>query len=393
MWDIMPRRTILAGTALAMLAACDGTPLDFDMRGRMGADFDTSQAARSIVAERPRPDNRGIISYPNYQVAVARRGDTLAALAARIGADPTDLARHNGIQTDDTLRRGEVIALPRRVAEPSPDTGARTTGPIQPPAGVSITDLAGSAIERAEDTPLRTAAAAPAPQTGVEPVRHQVKRGETAFTVARLYNVTVRSLAEWNGLDSSFTLREGQYLLIPVVEAIAEAPDRSPRPGSGSPTPVPPSAAQPLPQETTQAAAEPVEDVPTSPDLGAQQSAPATTARMGFPVEGTIIREYAKGRNEGIDISAPAGTPIKAAQSGRVAAITTDADKVPIIVVKHPNDLFTVYANVGDISVEKDEAISRGQVLGKVRSGSPSYLHFEVRNQSLESVDPLPYLQ
>ncbi len=58
----------------------------------------------SARAERPRPDKRGIISYPNYQVAVARRGDTLSDVAARIDMPADNLARYNGLRPDDQLR-------------------------------------------------------------------------------------------------------------------------------------------------------------------------------------------------------------------------------------------------------------------------------------------------
>ena len=80
-------------------------------------------------APRPEPDNRGVISYPNYQVAVARRGDTLEDVAARVGTDAAALARYNGLQVNDPLRAGEIIALPRRVAEPSPATGSPSCAP------------------------------------------------------------------------------------------------------------------------------------------------------------------------------------------------------------------------------------------------------------------------
>ena len=116
---------LLAGTAILMLTACSDQPLDFDLRGAFGNAPSTAEAAANATANRPEPDSRGIISYPGYQVAVARRGDTVASLASRIGVDPRELARYNGIQTGDLLRDGEVVALPGRVAEPS-------GGPITP---------------------------------------------------------------------------------------------------------------------------------------------------------------------------------------------------------------------------------------------------------------------
>lgn len=375
---------------LALLAACS-EPLDLDMRGVLNGGFTTADVARDAAAPRPDPDNRGVISYPNYQVAVARRGDTLARLAARIGLPADELARYNGVQTGDPLRAGEIIALPRRVAEPSPDTGAATTGPIRPPSDIDITTLAGNAIERSQPTPP----AQQAPQaTGIEPIRHQVKRGETAFTISRLYNVSVRSLAEWNSLDSNFTLREGQFLLIPVVtEAPAARSDAPPPPGTGSPTPEPPSASTPLPEETPAPAAQtpPPSQEPVA-DVGPQTSASASDAAMRFPVEGSIIREYAKGRNDGIDIGAPVGSSVRAAASGQVAAITRNTDGINILVVRHPDNLLTVYTHVDEISVDKGDAVSRGQSIAKVAAFDPPRVHFEVR-KGFDSVDPMDYLR
>ena len=398
------RRIILTGTAIGLLAACD-RPLDFDLRGNFGNNtLDTAEAARQPVANRPAPDARGVISYPNYQVAVARRGDTLSDVAARVGVDAEELARFNGIRPADQLRPDEVIALPRRVAEPSPATGG--SGTILPP-GVDITTLAGSAIDRSDASAVQTSAlpanshirpaqtAAPAAQVRIEPTRHKVTRGETAFTISRLYNVSVRSLAEWNGLGADYTIREGQYLLIPVPDTAAPAqPVQTAAavtaPGSGSPTPTPPSAAQPLPAETPKPAAAPA-PAPATPDLGASQTASASRAQLAYPVQGKIIRDYATGRNDGLDIQAAAGTPIMAAEAGTVAAITTSADQIPILVIRHPDNLLTVYANVDKITVKKDDTVRRGQQIAAIRSGASNYVHFEVR-KGFDSVDPTPYL-
>ena len=377
-------------SVLALLAACS-EPLDLDMRGLINGGFNTADAARAATAPRPQPDDRGVISYPNYQVAVARRGDTLAQLAARVGLPADELARYNGVQTGDPLRAGEIIALPRRVAEPSPETGAISPGPIRPASEIDITTLAGDAIDRSAPTP---ATERPTPQTGSEPIRHQVKRGETAFTISRLYNVSVRSLAEWNGLDSSFTLREGQYLLIPVVTAAVSTQEDTTRlPGTGSPTPEPPSASQPLPEETPAAAATTTATAAAPiANLGKQTGASASNAAMSFPVQGSIIREYAKGRNDGIDIGASVGTTVKAAASGQVAAITRNTDGINILVIRHPDNLLSVYTHVDNITVAKGDAVSRGQSIAKVADFEPSRVHFEVR-KGFDSVDPMGYLR
>lgn len=391
-----PARLLMAGTAMALLAACEG-PLDFDLRGNFGNALSTSDAARQATGERPEPDNRGIISYPGYQVVVARGGDTVAEVANRIGANAEELARYNGVRPDDVLRKDEVLALPRRVAEPSPATGAEGTGPIQPPSSVDIERIAGGAIDRAatakvETTELpKTESAKPTEkvQVGIEPIRHKVVRGETAYTISRMYNVSVRALAEWNGLGPDFKIREGQHLLIPVPDASAPpAAARTSQPGQGSATPTPPSAKQPLPAEKTTPAAK--ASAPSgAPDLGKTQS---SSARMDMPVNGSIVRDYKKGKNDGIDIAAASGTAVRAAASGTVAAITTDADQVPILLIKHADNLLTVYANLDAISVKKGDSVKRGQSIGKIRTGKSNYVHFEVR-KGFDAVDPTPYLQ
>ena len=118
---------------------------------------------------------------------------------------------------------------------------------------------------------------------------------------------------------------------------------------------------------------------------------PAASAKLVTPVDGTIIRGYSKGRNEGINIKAPAGTAVKAADAGTVAAITKSAEGVPIVVVRHADNLLTVYANVADVSVAKGDSVSRGQSIAKLRGGNDNYVHFEVR-QGFDSVDPAPFL-
>ena len=69
------------------IIGCSGD-FDFDMRDQLGGRLDTSSAANSAVANRPDPDERGVITFPNYQVVVARNGDKIGDLAERISADP-----------------------------------------------------------------------------------------------------------------------------------------------------------------------------------------------------------------------------------------------------------------------------------------------------------------
>lgn len=415
---VITLRPTMAAIALATLAGCSPNGFDMDVRDSISNNgFDTSGVVPRSVEGRPTPDARGVISYSNYQVAVARHGEKVGEIAARVGLSAEELASYNGLPLDTPLRNGEIIALPRRVAtsEPAPvQTAERLPQPAIPAAApapterIDVSSLDDVPMPRDEPrgtpAPAPAPAAAPVPQrtpspapSSPDPVRHRVERGETAYTIARLYDVPVSALAEWNGLAGDLSVREGQYLLIPVVTAGARsAPAALPQsaPGAGTPTPVPPSAARPLPPED-----EPVAvpaPAPPSPEMKTEvteASKPAASSgRMSFPVDGPVIRPYQKKKNDGIDIGATAGTPVRAAADGEVAAITRDTDQVPILVLRHPGNLLTVYAGVDAISVSKGQKISRGQTVAKVRGGTPSFVHFEVR-EGFESVDPVPYLQ
>ena len=392
------RTVFLMSTATAFLAGCsmdNMKNLDFDLRGNQ---YDTSEAVEKAMQKRPKPDSRGVISYPTYQVVVAKRGETVGSIAQRLGLNPESLAKYNGLRQDEKLSDGVIVALPSKVqATEALEAPAPVTTTSAAQDAVDVTALAQSAIDAADDSPAKAAPVTQPTKASIksdpkiEPIRHKVARGETAFTIARLYDVTVRSLADWNSLDANFTVREGQYLLIPLPADAGAAPAAATAavsaPGTGSATPVPPSATKALPSPETkeQASAKPAEAKATT-------VATPSGGRMTYPAQGKIIREYVKGKTDGIDISAPVGSSIVAADAGTVAAITADANQVPIVVVKHPNNILTVYANIGDITVSKGASVSRGQTLGKVRDGNPSYVHFEVRN-GFESVDPLTYLK
>ena len=386
------RAALFLGTGLAV-AGCSapGGGFDVDLRRSQAG---TASAARGPVEPRPRADDRGVISYPTYQVAVSRRGDTPVEVARRVGVDPARLASFNGLPADIVLGAGEILALPGRVPEPSPATGSVVTGPIRPPGSVDITTLAGAAIDRASPVEANPGVPRTTPSAAVsgrEPVRHRVERGETAFSIARLYGISVRALAEWNGLDADLTVTEGRFLLIPVVStAQGLQPAAESRPGAGSAAPIPPSAARALPADEAPAPRTSTEVAAAAP--AAPEPAPATAAsraRLAAPVAGAVNRTFAAGRNDGIGFAAPPGSDVRAAEAGTIAAITEDTNGVPIVVIRHADGLLTVYAGISDLSVTKGDAVTRSQPFAKVRDGGA--LHFEVRD-GFEAVDPADYI-
>lgn len=373
--------SLVLGASLLVLAGCvDTSTLDWDLRD---GGQSTAAAALQATAAAPVPDANGIVSYPDYQLAKARRGDTVAGMAARLGLNPQQLATTNALRPTDPLREGELLLLPNRVAAvPQPAT-------MLPGGRLDVAAIATTALDSAGPTPVAPAPSAPIAN---QPATHRVARGETAFTIARTYNVSARALADWNQLGPDMGVREGQTLIIPIATAAANPEPTPTPPGAGTPTPVPPSAARPLPDEEVEAASAAPRATPPSPALG-QQATGASAAKMVMPVQGRIIRGYDRRTNQGIDIAAPAGTPVKAADAGSVTVISADTNGKGIVILRHAGNLLTVYVGVADVSVARGAQVSRGQEIGKVAAGDPAFLHFEVRNTSKESFDPMGYLQ
>ncbi|HET9070091.1 MAG TPA: M23 family metallopeptidase, partial [Amaricoccus sp.] len=212
-----------------------------------------------------------------------------------------------------------------------------------------------------------------------------VEPGETAYSVARLYGVSVTALASWNGLGPDLALREGQELLIPIVSdanRISSSASLETQPGQGTPVAPPPSAAAPLPADITAA----VE--PESPNLGALRTPPG--GRLSPPVSGKIARPY-DGKN-GVGFAVPAGTPVKAAAPGEVAMVSEALGGLgAIVLVRHKDDLITTYSTLADVRVQEGETVRAGQVLGVVAQRDDAGLQFDVF-RGVESVDPTPYL-
>lgn len=381
---------VLGVSALALTGCIDTGALDWDLRNNGG---DTSNAARQATAAAPTPDGNGIISYPDYQLATARRGESVASMAGRLGVSPEALARANALRATDPLREGEMLLLPDRVAAaPQP---AVIGGSALPSGGgsVDITSIATTALDTASPVTKPAGATSPTASKPIDgqPLTHRVARGETAFTIARTYNVSAKALADWNQLGSDMAVREGQTLIIPIATAAAPDPEPVPTPpGAGSPTPEPPSAKKPLPDEKTEAAATKPKATPPSPDLGAEKTTPS---KMAMPVNGKIILGYDAKKNQGINIAAAAGSPVVAADAGTVTVISADTTGKGIVIVRHAGDLLTVYVGVANMAVKKGDKVKRGQAIGKVAAGDPAFVHFEVRNTSKQSFDPVGYLQ
>jgi len=95
-----------------------------------------------------------------------------------------------------------------------------------------------------------------------------------------------------------------------------------------------------------------------------------------------------------MDIAAPTGTPIRAADGGRVAIAGWVGGYGNYTCIQHTGSLSTCYGHQSAIRVSVGQQVSKGQVIGAVGSTGHStgpHLHFEVRVNG-SAVDPLLYL-
>lgn len=197
-------------------------------------------------------------------------------------------------------------------------------------------------------------------------IYHVVGRGENLFRIGKAYGVDYHDLARRNGVADPGRIDVGQRIFIPgatrrlPVEIIA-------------------------PMSASEQAPEPRE-------------LPTGAARFRWPMQVGLLTSRFGPRNgtfhDGIDISAPEGTPVYAARGGRVIY----SDQIPgygnIVIVEHGDGLSTVYAHNERNEVSQGDSVRQGEELSRVgrtgRTTGPN-LHFEIRSQNVAR-NPLFYL-
>lgn len=141
--------------------------------------------------------------------------------------------------------------------------------------------------------------------------------------------------------------------------------------------------------------------VEPAPPAASQATGPVAGADGGpefrWPARGRIIQAFkgGSGGNDGINISVPEGTSVRAAEGGVVAYAGSELKGYGnLVLIRHPNGFVSAYANNGQIDVKRGETVKRGQEIAKSgQSGNVSspQLHFELRKGSTP-VDPTQYL-
>ena len=358
-------------------------------------------------------------------------GDTIYSIANRVHKPSTKILAANHLPSGTALKVGQKLLIPDATTA-ALDTS--TTGSISTDTPLEKTPSPGKTPKHETVAVLPTvpqvkgkatakdavATAAPAKPTTVKSKvsagSYAVASGDSMYSIAKKNGISVAELKAANTVEDG-KLKIGQTLKIPAKGAAVVA---SAKPvanlgidpivtGSAATstkkklgpvvddTPAPAPAKVPVAAPATpsnEAIAEAEKDTAAAPDA-------TGISKLRWPVRGRTLTSFGQSgdgghANDGVDISVPNGTPVKAAENGVVIYAGTGLkDFGNTVLVRHENGLVTVYGNNGEISVKRGEKVKRGQELAKSgMSGNTKVpkLHFEVRKNSTP-VNPTGYLE
>jgi murein DD-endopeptidase MepM/ murein hydrolase activator NlpD len=193
---------------------------------------------------------------------------------------------------------------------------------------------------------------------------YTVKRGDTLHHIAQRYGVSVATLMSANGISNPRALEVGQVLTIPGYTSYG-AIDNFGLGGNGS---------------------------------NFDYSSERPTRIFAWPVEQGQISSGFGIRNgtmhDGLDIAAPAGTPVHAAEGGTVIYSGRLRGYGNVIIVRHDEHYVTVYGHNSENLVHEGDTVARGQRIGNIGDSghtTGANLHFEVRRDNIAR-NPLAYL-
>jgi murein DD-endopeptidase MepM/ murein hydrolase activator NlpD len=304
-----------------------------------------SVPAAPAPAYTPVNDSTGSIARSQKITVTLKKGETVHTLAKRYGVTTAAILRENNFADANRVRPGTRIVIP-----------AHTQSAQMSPAHGST---------------------------------HVVASGETLYSLSRRYHISHTQLAQANGLNSSTPLRVGQRLTIPG-QAVASAPAHRAEPA-------PQKVAENAPPADNVASVKPIE--PVEPQTPKSASAANGTLSFRWPVKGRVISSYGSKpngqQNDGINISVPENTAVKASEDGTVAYAGNELKGYGnLVLIRHASGYVTAYAHNSEILVHRGESVKRGQVIAKAGQtggvASPQ-VHFEIRKGS-SPVDPTQYL-
>ncbi len=217
---------------------------------------------------------------------------------------------------------------------------------------------------------------------------HTIESGESLFSIARKYNVTVTQIVSANGLSSADKIGVGQKVAIPGRSdlLVAKAPVKAPI-AIVQAAPAPRAAPKPAP-----VVAQPVQK-PTP--VVTKTASAINSDKFRWPAKGKVIVDFAGSKNTGINIAVEQGSAIRAAATGTVIYVGSAVEGYGnLILIKHENGYVSAYAHLSQITTAKGDIVQRGDAIGlagQTGSVTSSQLHFELR-KGATPVDPIPML-
>jgi murein DD-endopeptidase MepM/ murein hydrolase activator NlpD len=225
---------------------------------------------------------------------------------------------------------------------------------------------------------------------------HRVERGETLYSVSRRYNVDTRSLALLNGMGRPWTVWPGDELLLPPL-----ARDQGRR--TASATVLASATTTVTTTATTKTTTAPTTKPTAKPTATEAPKRVVETTRTGaefiWPVTGAVLKGFGTGadgqRNDGVNISVPAGTKVSAAASGEVVYAGDELVGFGnLVLIRHAGGWVSAYAHAETLLVKEGDQVVQGQPVaeaGATGNAQSPQVHFELR-KGKEPVDPTQHL-
>lgn len=252
---------------------------------------------------------------------------------------------------------------------------------------------------------------------------HRVRKGETLYGLSKYYKKDITVLRKINGLKPSGQLEVNSHIFIPTNRFSEYWLASNNQDHISDDSNITPKKVKPIKKWTRKIADKKESKKTASKKYGIEEKKKAivitassesprkTTKKKSFgrtsdykltsgfewPVDGTVVSTFSNGwdKNSGIDIVAPKGTVIKAAQKGKVIYEGSDFPGFgKIIIIEHKNGLATVYGYNEQNLVKAEQYVNQGTQIATVgNSGvaNKNMLHFEIRKNS-KAIDPLKYL-
>lgn len=223
---------------------------------------------------------------------------------------------------------------------------------------------------------------------------YRVRQGDTLESIAKRYKTEAQDLAEVNNVESSDELKPGRSLYIPGV-----TPSKFAAILKKQGITVAKKETKKEQKKESKKAKKGKQEGPEAAVAEEEQASSVKTERGKFawPVEGEISSLFGMRhgrRHDGLDISAKIGTPVYAAADGEVVYAKKMRGYGNLVLLKHADDFFTVYAHNSVNLVKLGAKVRKGQLVSRIgRTGRATgpHLHFEVR-EGAKARNPLFFL-